>query len=240
MKKKDQLLCLVLSTAMIFGCTTTRTLNPDGTVTEKKKITNTAGGGVIGGVGGAAVGAGLGAIFGGKKGAAWGAGIGAVVGAGAGVIIGNKMDKQRKELEEIPNATVETVDEGKIIKVTFDSGILFASGSSTLSQTSKNSLTQFATSLKEHPETDILVTGHTDSQGGDKINVPLSLKRADAVKTFLTSQQVLSSRIETEGFGSSQPVAAEDAKGIQAQNRRVEIYIVPSKQMIDAANAEAK
>jgi outer membrane protein OmpA-like peptidoglycan-associated protein len=237
MKKLNEILSFVLCAALICGCTVTRTVNSDGTVTEKKKISNTAGGGILGGAGGAALGAGLGAIFGGKKGAAWGAGIGAVVGSGAGVLIGNKMDKQRKELEKIQNAQVEAVDDGKIIKVTFDSGILFATGSSSLSQTSKTSLTQFAASLQSNPETDVLVTGHTDSSGGDKINIPLSEKRADAVKSFLTVQGgILSSRIETQGFGSSQQVAAEDAKGVQALNRRVDIYIVPSKKMVDAAN----
>ncbi|MDR1561775.1 MAG: OmpA family protein [Dysgonamonadaceae bacterium] len=237
MKKVNEIVCLVLCVALLFGCTTTRTLNSDGTVTEKKKISNTAGGGILGGAGGAALGAGLGAIFGGKKGAAWGAGIGAAVGGGAGVLIGNKMDKQRKELEKIQNAQVESIDDGKIIKVTFDSGILFATNSSSLNQTSKTSLSQFAASLQANVDTDVLVTGHTDSSGGDQINVPLSEKRAESVKNFLTSQGgILSSRIETQGFGSSQKVAEESAKGVQALNRRVDIYIVPSKKMVDAAN----
>ena len=87
---------------------------------------NTVKGGGIGAGAGAGVGAGVGAIIGGGKGAAWGAGIGAVLGGTTGAIIGNKMDKQKAELEAIEGAQVESVNEGEAIKVTFESGILFA------------------------------------------------------------------------------------------------------------------
>jgi outer membrane protein OmpA-like peptidoglycan-associated protein len=220
--KRFNFLSLVLCAAILWGC----------------NASNAVKGGAIGGGGGAAVGAGVGALIGGGKGAAWGAGIGAVVGGTAGVLIGKKMDKQKAELEKIQNAQVESVNDGQAIKVTFDSGILFATNSSTLNTASKNSLTQFAASLQANPDTDVQIFGHTDSSGGDKINVPLSQKRADAVKSFLEVQgQILSSRMVSQGLGSSQPVAAEDAKGVQALNRRVEVYILPNDKM--KAEAEA-
>jgi outer membrane protein OmpA-like peptidoglycan-associated protein len=220
--KKLNFLSLALCAAVLWGC----------------NASNAVKGGAIGGGGGAAVGAGIGALLGGGKGAAWGAGIGAVVGGTAGVLIGKKMDKQKAELEQIQNAQVETVNDGQEIKVTFDSGLLFATGSSTLTQASKNSLSQFAASLQANPDTDVHIYGHTDSSGGDKINIPLSQQRADAVKNYLTTQgSVLSSRLVTQGFGSSQPVAAEDAKGVQALNRRVEIYIVANEKMKQEAAA---
>jgi len=220
--KKLNFLSLALCAAVLWGC----------------NASNAVKGGAIGGGGGAAVGAGVGALIGGGKGAAWGAGIGAVVGGTAGVLIGKKMDKQKAELEKIQNAQVESVNDGQAIKVTFDSGILFATNSSTLNTASKNSLTQFAASLQANPDTDVQIFGHTDSSGGDKINVPLSQKRADAVKSFLEVQgQILSSRMVSQGLGSSQPVAAEDAKGVQALNRRVEVYILPNDKM--KAEAEA-
>ena len=198
---------------------------------------NLAKGAAIGGGGGAAVGAGVGALLGGGKGAAWGAGIGAVVGGAAGTLIGNKMDKQKKELEQIKNAQVESINDGQAIKVTFDSGILFASGSSTLNQASITSLTQFANSLQSNPDTNVQIFGHTDSQGGDKINIPLSNSRAVAVQNFLTGQGVSTARMTTQGLGSSQPVAAEDARGVQALNRRVEVFILPNQKMIQDAEA---
>ncbi|MCL2097355.1 MAG: OmpA family protein [Bacteroidales bacterium] len=199
---------------------------------------NTAKGAAIGGGGGAAIGAGIGALLGKGKGAAIGAAIGGVVGAGTGAIIGNKMDKQKAELEALEGAQVESVTDMhglQAIKVTFDSGILFASGKSDLNAASKTSLTDFANSLKTHLDTDVTIYGHTDSQGGDNINVPLSQQRALAVQNHLATQGVSSSRMTAVGKGSSDPVAAEDAKGIQALNRRVEVYITANEQMIKNA-----
>jgi len=196
---------------------------------------NTAKGSAIGAGGGAGVGAGIGAIIGGGKGAAWGAGIGAVVGGAAGALIGNKMDKQKKELENIEGAQVETVNDGEAIKVTFESGILFATNSSTLNQASKNALTKFASSLKTHSDTDISISGHTDSTGNDKINIPLSEQRAGSVMNYLMSQGVNSARMVSEGFGSSQPIADNTTTAGRAQNRRVEIYIMPNEKMIKEA-----
>ncbi|MDR2086297.1 MAG: OmpA family protein [Dysgonamonadaceae bacterium] len=222
MKKSNLFTSLLLCVALVLsGC----------------NASNTAKGTGIGAGAGAALGAGIGALLNGGKGAAWGAGIGAVVGGGAGALIGKKMDKQKKELEQINGAQVETVNNGEAIRVVFDSGILFASGKSDLNATSKNALVQFANSLKTNPDTNVEIYGHTDSNGGDKVNIPLSQKRADAVKTFLASQSVSSLRLATAGLGSSQPVATEDAKGVQALNRRVEIFILPNEKM--RAEAEA-
>ena len=199
---------------------------------------NTAKGAAIGGGGGALLGAGIGALIGQGKGAAIGAAIGGVVGAGTGAIIGNKMDKQKAELEKINGAQVETVTDVnglQAIKVTFDSGILFASGKSDLNASSKTSLTNFANSLKSNPDTDVTIYGHTDSQGGDKINVPLSQQRAASVQSYLSMQGVSTTRMAAMGKGSSEPVAVEDAKGVQALNRRVEVYITANEHMIQQA-----
>ena len=222
MKKVSLFASLMLSIAIVFyGC----------------GASNTAKGTAVGAGGGAAVGAGIGALLNGGKGAAWGAGIGAVVGGAAGALIGNKMDKQKKELEMIKDAQVESVNEGQAIKVTFDSGILFAVNSSTLNQTSKNALTQFANSLKANPDTDVQIFGHTDSSGNDGINIPLSKERAGSVQNYLMGQGILSSRMMAEGFGSSQPVADNSTTAGKALNRRVEIYILPNAKMIQEAEA---
>jgi outer membrane protein OmpA-like peptidoglycan-associated protein len=222
MKKINLFVCLMVGVALILGgC----------------NASNTVKGTAIGGGGGAAVGAGIGALLGGGKGAAWGAGIGAVVGGTAGALIGNKMDKQKKELEQIKDAQVESVNDGQAIKVTFDSGILFATNSSSLNQASRNSLTQFANSLKSNPDTDVHIYGHTDNTGGDKINVPLSNERASSVKSFLSGQSVSSARMTAEGLGSSQPVADNGTTAGRQQNRRVEIYIIPNQKMIQDAQS---
>ncbi|QIK60790.1 OmpA family protein [Dysgonomonas sp. HDW5A] len=198
---------------------------------------NTVKGTGVGAGAGGALGAGIGALIGGGKGAAWGAGIGAVVGGGAGAIIGNKMDQQKKELESINGAQVESVNDGQAIKVTFESGILFATNSSSLNSASQNSLSQFAASLKAHPDTDIQITGYTDNTGSDAINNPLSEKRAQAVYNFLLQQGVAGNRMTSAGMGSSNPVASNSTVDGRAQNRRVEVYIHPNEKMIRDAEA---
>ncbi|MFA7492931.1 MAG: OmpA family protein [Proteiniphilum sp.] len=201
---------------------------------------NTVKGGGIGAGAGAAVGAGIGAIAGGGKGAAWGAGIGAVLGGSAGAIIGNKMDKQAAELEQIEGAQVEKVNEGEAIKVTFESGILFATNSSTLNTASRASLDKFATSLQNNPDTDVKIYGHTDSTGSDAINNPLSQRRAESVYNYLVSKGVSGARMLSEGFGSTEPIADNNTQAGRAQNRRVEVFILPNAKMIREAQEQAQ
>ena len=203
-------------------------------------MSNTAKGTMIGAGGGAAVGAVIGAIAGNT---AVGAVIGGAVGAGTGAIIGKKMDKAKKEAEAVKSAQVETITDAnglEAIKVTFDSGILFATNKADLNAESKASLTQFAGVLKENKDMDIAIFGHTDNTGTDAVNNPLSKNRAQSVSNFLKSQGVASSQIKTiDGQGSKNPVADNSTAEGRKQNRRVEVYMYASEQMIKDANAEA-
>jgi outer membrane protein OmpA-like peptidoglycan-associated protein len=203
-------------------------------------MSNTAKGTMIGAGGGAAVGAVIGAIAGNT---AVGAAIGTAVGAGTGAIIGKKMDKAKKEAEAVKSAQVETITDAnglEAIKVTFDSGILFATNKADLNAASKASLTQFAEVLKENKDMDIAIFGHTDNTGTDAVNNPLSKNRAQSVSKFLKSQGVSSSQIKTiDGQGSKNPVADNSTAEGRKQNRRVEVYMYASEQMIKDANAEA-
>ncbi|EKY02757.1 OmpA family protein [Porphyromonas catoniae F0037] len=196
-------------------------------------LSNTAKGAGIGAGAGAIIGAGVGRVAGNT---ALGAIIGGVVGGTAGTLIGKKMDKQKKELEEqVKNAKIESVNEGQAIRVTFDSGILFATNSSTLSSTSQNSLRSFAANLKANSQTDMLIIGHTDNTGSDRINDPLSLNRASSVRSFLSAQGVDPSRMRVDGKGSHEPVADNSTASGRKENRRVEVYIIPNKAMVEAA-----
>ena len=188
---------------------------------------NTAKGTAIGVGGGAAVGAGVGALAGNT---ALGAVIGAAVGGTAGALIGKKMDKQKKELEAtLPEDTkIESVNNGEALKVTFDSGILFATNSSTLSDASKSALRNFATSLKANPDTDIRIIGFTD-------NKTLSEKRAKSVYDYLMMQGVSTDRMVYEGKGIHDPVASNDTPEGRSLNRRVEIVILANQKMIQEA-----
>ena len=203
-------------------------------------MSNTAKGGLLGGGGGAAIGAGIGALIGKGKGAAIGAAIGAAAGTTAGILIGKKMDKQAKELAQIAGAQVDTITDQnnlKAIKVTFDGGILFATGKSALNQTAKNSLSEFATSLQNNPQTNVQIYGHTDNTGSLAVNQKLSKERANSVLNYLMNSGVAASRMVSEGFDYQYPVASNDTEAGRAQNRRVEIYISANEEMVKEANA---
>ena len=199
---------------------------------------------------GAAGGAVLGAIIGNVAGnTAVGAVIGTAVGAGTGALIGKHMDKVKKEAEAVKNAQVETVTDAnglQAVKLTFDSGILFSTGSSSLNANSKSALTQCANLLKNNVDCDVAIQGYTDNAGwkgsnaeqSAQKNLNLSQQRAQAVSTYLRSLGVSSNQIRsTEGFGEANPVADNSTSAGKAQNRRVEIYMYASQAMIDAANA---
>jgi outer membrane protein OmpA-like peptidoglycan-associated protein len=178
---------------------------------------------------GATTGAAAGGLIGKNNGStSRGAIIGAVVGGAAGAIIGHQMDQQAKELKQnIPGARVERVGEG--IQVTFASGLLYDFDSDVVRAEAQSNLRNLANSLDKYPNTDLLIVGHTDSQGSDTYNQRLSERRADAAANFLASQGVSRSRIQTRGLGESEPVASNDSDSGRAQNRRVEVAIYASE-----------
>ena len=212
-------------------------------------MSNQGKGALIGAGGGAGLGAIIGAIAGNT---AVGAAIGGAVGAGAGAIIGKKMDKAKKEAEAVQNAQVEAVTDAngmEAVKVTFDSGILFATGSSTLSATAMTSLFQFANVLKSNADCDVAVQGYTDNAGwknstaaqSQQKNLELSQQRAQSVTNYLLQQGVSPTQIRsTMGFGESNPVADNSTAAGKAQNRRVEVYMYASQKMIQEAQQQAQ
>ncbi|WP_078063251.1 OmpA family protein [Solirubrum puertoriconensis] len=219
---------------LAFVLLMTSTLSQAQTTTTKKPMSKTAKGAIIGGLGGAAGGAVLGRVIGGKKGTAAGAVIGAAVGGGAGALIGRRMDKQAEELRrDMAGAKVERVGEG--IKITFDSGILFAKNSSTLTSTAQNNIQTLAETLKKYGDTNVLIEGHTDNTGSDAINDPLSVRRAQAVANYAMNQGVESSRFEVKGYGSKQPIADNTTEDGRRQNRRVEVAIYANEKLKKAA-----
>ncbi|WP_299581103.1 OmpA family protein [uncultured Sunxiuqinia sp.] len=229
MKTRNVFVALLLSGAMLVsGCSSSQWAAQN----------NKTKGGVLGGAGGALIGAGIGALAGKGKGAAIGAAVGGAVGTGAGILIGKKMDKQQAELEQIEGAQVEAVTDAnnlQAIKVTFDSGILFATGKSNLSMTSKKSLADFANSLKQTPETDVTIYGHTDNTGSRAINDKVSNERAESVAKFLIENGIGGERLTTEGKAYDEPVADNTTAEGRAKNRRVEIYITANSTMIQQA-----
>src|SRR5829696_6902195 len=147
--------------AVTSGC---QTLN-----TNKEK------GAVIGAAGGAVAGAVVGKATGST---ARGAIIGAAVGGAAGAIIGHQMDQKAKEIQAtVAGAEVTRVGEGLV--VTFASGLLFDTDSSSLRAESKKNLDNLASSLSNFGDSKLLLVGHTDATGTDEHNLGLSRRRAD-------------------------------------------------------------
>jgi outer membrane protein OmpA-like peptidoglycan-associated protein len=211
-------------------------------------MSNTAKGGLIGGGSGAAAGALIGALIGNGKGAAIGAGIGAAVGTGAGVLIGNKMDKAKRAAEAIQGAEAELMKDAEglsYVKVTFDSGILFSSGNASLTAAAKNSLGSFKANVLTS-DMDLAIVGYTDNdpwkgctaEQSKQKNLVLSEQRAQSVSSYLLTAGASSSQIKyVVGKGEENPVASNATAAGKAENRRVEVYILPSRQMIESANA---
>ena len=197
-------------------------------------------GAVIGATGGAILGAIIGNNVGKGGNGELGAVIGGVVGGGAGILIGNKMDKQAQKIEEeIPGAQVERVDDG--IVVTFDesSGVYFDTEKYNINNASQTTLNKLIGVFKEYPDTNILVVGHTDSQGSEAYNMTLSKNRAYAVTNYLSQNGISSGRLTTNWFGETQPMYDNGTAEGRAKNRRVNIAILPNEKMVQDAKAQA-
>jgi len=213
--KKLFLVTALVGSLFIYGCS----------------ASNAVKGGAIGGAAGGVVGGVIGNQF---DNTVLGAIIGAAVGGTAGVLIGNYMDNQAEEMQnDISGATIERVGEG--IKITFDSGILFASNSSTLEYQAKSNITKLATILNKYSDTNILITGHTDSDASEEYNQTLSESRAKSASNFTAAQGVSSSRFTVIGLGEGEPVASNDTDSGKRMNRRVEIAIFANDDLKDAA-----
>lgn len=204
------LLALLFTGLLVGGCSS---------------LSNTEQGAIIGAGAGAAGGAAAGKVIGET---AEGAVLGAVIGGTAGAIIGQRMDRKAQELDdELENAEVERVGEG--IVVTFDSGLLFDFDSDDLRPNAKRDLREFASSMNEFEESNILIVGHTDSVGAESYNQRLSEQRAESAGEYLREQGVSSGRLTITGKGETEPVATNETADGRQLNRRVEIAIYASE-----------
>jgi outer membrane protein OmpA-like peptidoglycan-associated protein len=197
---------------------------------------------------GAAIGAGAGAVLGGLIGSrsgntATGAILGAAIGGVGGAAIGRYMDKQKKKLEEDlkrnnppagagkPEEEVKVEREGEGIKVTLGSGILFDVGKADLKAQVRENLKKVSETLKEYKDTEVLVTGHTDSDGSDELNQKLSERRANAVANYLISLGISPTRLKMQGLGETQPIADNANAAGKQKNRRVEMAIYANEDL---------
>lgn len=210
--------------------------------TTVKNSTKTERGAVIGTAAGAVLGAVLGNNTGNGNNSELGAVLGAVIGGVAGGVIGKKMDDQVKEITTtLPGAEVKRVKEGiqVVLDETSSDGVRFSVNQATISSTSKSTLNKLATVFKNNPDTNIIIVGHTDSDGDQAYNQSLSVKRAAAVKSYLSSKGVSSFRLTTKGSGETNPAHTNRTAEGKAKNRRVEFFIAANKKMIQDAKKES-
>jgi outer membrane protein OmpA-like peptidoglycan-associated protein len=182
---------------------------------------------------GALIGAGIGAVAGLLSGgdaverrqrALVGAGVGGLAGAGVGAY----QDRQEAALRrELAGSGVDVVRNGDNITLNMPGNITFAFDSSNLQPQFYPVLDNVASTLNEYNQTVIEVAGHTDSVGSDSYNQQLSVQRANSVAAYLSSKGIMQQRMITVGAGETRPVASNDTEAGRAQNRRVEITIVP-------------
>ncbi len=178
---------------------------------------------------GAVIGAGAGALIGQVVGGSTkGTLIGAAAGATVGGLVGHQMDKQEAELRDQMEGTgVDVYREGDTIRLQAPDNITFDVNRADVKPQFRPILDRLAQSLGQYPETVIQVEGHTDSTGAASYNQTLSENRAASVSSYLVQRGVDNQRLHAVGFGETRPIADNSTVAGRAQNRRVEILIVP-------------
>lgn len=152
---------------------------------------------------------------------------GAVLGAGAGAVIGNRLDQQEEDLRQsMSNGTITNT--GDRLIVTLPNDILFAVDDATVRPDLQRDLRALAANLQAYPNSTVQIIGHTDSDGDAAYNLGLSNRRAQSVANVLVASGVSGSRLQTIGRGEDQPIADNLTPQGKAQNRRVEIVILPN------------
>ena len=182
----------------------------------------------IGAGAGALAGAAIGSLTGGDRGAiAAGAAIGAAVGAGGGYLWSQRMENQKKQMEQATQGTGVAVTQtpNNELKLQIPSDVSFDTGRADIKPNFQPILDQFASGLRNNPNAEVRIIGHTDNTGTDAINNPLSIQRAAATRDYLIARGVRSNAFNIDGMGSRQPVADNNSAAGRAQNRRVEIFV---------------
>ncbi|MEM9081012.1 MAG: OmpA family protein [Verrucomicrobiota bacterium] len=209
---------------VLASCTT---IDP---YTGQRKTSNAAQGAGIGAAGGAI----LGAIIGNNTGdgdAARGALIGAGLGAAAGGGIGYYMDQQEAAIrQQLQGTGVSVTRQGNNIILNMPHDITFDVARTEIRPQFAPTLDSVALVFKKFDKTLVNVNGHTDSDGSASYNQGLSEGRARSVANYISSRGINPQRLIVQGFGESAPIASNATRSGKAQNRRVELHIVPREE----------
>ena len=147
-----------------------------------------------------------------------------IVGAGVGAY----MDVQEAKLrEQLQGTGVQVVREGDNIRLIMPGNITFNTDSYELRASFYPVLNSVGLVLAKYADTTLRITGHTDNTGTRQYNLDLSEHRADAVADYLVTRDVTRNRMFVQGVAYDSPIADNGSASGRAQNRRVELYILP-------------
>jgi len=130
-----------------------------------------------------------------------------------------------KQFEDIPEKNFSISETEKGVKLNLKN-ILFEFDSYQLNEEAKKTLDAIYEVLKNYPDREIQISGHTDNIGTEEYNLELSEKRAKAVANYLLEKGLKEDQISYKGYGSSIPIAPNDTPENRSKNRRVEIFIL--------------
>ena len=221
MASKKIIAGLLISTLAVSACNTSTGFDQNIDRTKTKQ------GAIIGGLVGTVAGMSTGGDNSVKR--RQGAVRGALIGAGLGAAIGNELDKQATELRrDMNNDDVMIQNTGDRLIVTLPQDILFAVDSTHITPSLRSDLAVLTQNLINYPNSTIQIVGHTDNTGSADYNQLLSTERALAVSSILQQNGVPHFRIQSMGRGESQPIASNLTPEGRAQNRRVDVVILPN------------
>ncbi|MBQ46922.1 MAG: hypothetical protein CMP10_05460 [Zetaproteobacteria bacterium] len=219
MKKIALIFTSVLSLSLMQGC---MTYDP---YTGDKKTSNSTKGATAGAITGAILGN---QVKGSKKTRQKAQIAGALLGGLIGGGVGNYMDKQEAQLRrDLANTGVSVGRNGKKIILNMPGNITFNVGNASIQNDFHQVLDAVAKVLKNYKDTDIEISGHTDSTGSNQANQVLSEQRASSVGSYLRRQGIQRKRIDIVGFGESQPLTSNKTSTGRTKNRRVELTLTP-------------
>ncbi len=151
---------------------------------------------------------------------------------------GNELAVERQRREEADKraalaasdlaAFASVKQESRGMVITLSGAVLFVSNASDLLPSAQVKLNEVANALtKQDSESKIVIEGHTDSQGGATYNQDLSQRRAQAVRAYLVGRGIAADRVTSQGFGLTRPIGDNGSAEGRANNRRVEIVVLP-------------
>ena len=221
MKRLTVFILIAAFAAVTTGCATDEYGN-------RRPMTDTQKGAIIGAIGGAAIGA-----IGNKSNRNRGAIIGAIGGGIAGAAVGNYMDSQKKDLEKVlasevkaGDIAIQKVGQNDLL-ITMTSQTAFDFDSTVIKPGFYTTMDKIANILMHYGKTQLTIVGHTDNVGTEQYNQTLSERRAKAVNDYLINKGVLIQRLAYVGRGETAPRASNASEEGRRLNRRVEILVEP-------------